>query len=309
MLNVNETRVVLLLLILGLFSSCSMLKCCQQYNNSSECMYLQDPLKTVTFNINEAKSVCIPSMHFIPGSTVSIGLDIQPRIWLEKQVSIVFHKPSMVFRVNETSFDDCQPSYIRRIDSFYLAETQVKYKDYALYRKNHQPLSSVRLDNYTWRPIFPDDIGEYPAGMVTITDALGYADWISKETGIEFRLPTEEEWEMVAKGGLDLQFAFGTDVKQADFLFEYIPCGKRRPNAYGIYDLYSSTLDWCFNVNGTKEKYILKGSIPWFDHEATDIATLSTSYRWKEFQIDDVFIGLRLAADCDKNGNIKRSPD
>lgn len=43
-------------------------------------------------------------------------------------------------------------------------------------------------------------IQNLPVQGVTWDEAVGYCDWLASETGVPYRLPTEEEWEMAARG-------------------------------------------------------------------------------------------------------------
>lgn len=50
-----------------------------------------------------------------------------------------------------------------------------------------------------------------PVTCIEFKDALAYAHWISKKTGINYRLPTEQEWEYAAKGNTTSRFFWGDD--------------------------------------------------------------------------------------------------
>ena len=43
--------------------------------------------------------------------------------------------------------------------------------------------------------------GQQPVINVSVTEALAFCNWLSKETGTIIRLPDEEEWEYAARGG------------------------------------------------------------------------------------------------------------
>jgi toxoflavin biosynthesis protein ToxD len=47
---------------------------------------------------------------------------------------------------------------------------------------------------------FPAGGGNHPVVRIGHEDAVAYADWLSAETGLPYRLPTEAEWEKGARG-------------------------------------------------------------------------------------------------------------
>ena len=95
--------------------------------------------------------------------------------------------------------------------------------------------------------------GRRPVMSVNWKDAWRYADWLSEQTGEEYRLLTEAEWEYVARAGtrtphhwgegelgrMQCRYANGNDDDLGCWDRHGItaPVGTYLPNAFGLYDV------------------------------------------------------------------------
>ena len=133
-----------------------------------------------------------------------------------------------------------------------------------------------------WRhPQGPDTslegLMQHPVVHVAFEDALAYADWAGK------RLPTADEWEVAARGGLvDQDYAWGAektpdgrwlanvwqgpfpwDNKETDGWFWTSPVGSFPANGYGLVDVCGNVWEWTSTPyavpEGDQERRVIKG--------------------------------------------------
>lgn len=111
---------------------------------------------------------------------------------------------------------------------------------------NHQDiirLRDSRIKRSGGKLSIESGYAKHPVVGVTWYGAVAYAKWVGK------RLPTEAEWEIAARGGMENSlYPMGDDIEksQANFfsadtttVMSYIP------NDYGLYDMVGNVYEWC----------------------------------------------------------------
>jgi formylglycine-generating enzyme required for sulfatase activity len=115
-----------------------------------------------------------------------------------------------------------------------------------------------------------------PVVCVNWEDARGYAEWLSKESGKHYRLPSEAEWEYVARGGTSFPRFWGERDSNEDAVLSLAcdfanvydssavdtnrfpwpnarcsdrhaalaPVGRYKPNAFGVFDIIGNVREW-----------------------------------------------------------------
>lgn len=100
----------------------------------------------------------------------------------------------------------------------------------------------------SWRdPGYPQQ-DSHPVACVSWHDAAAYAAWISAQTGRPYRLPSEAEWEYLARAGGEDAPANG----RADEWQYTAPAGSLGPDQVGLYDIRGNVWEWladCYHMN------------------------------------------------------------
>jgi formylglycine-generating enzyme required for sulfatase activity len=98
--------------------------------------------------------------------------------------------------------------------------------------------------------------GRHPVIGVSWSDAQSYVQWINRVSGrLQYRLPTEAEWEYAARAGTTTRYAFGDSITASQAKFggaRTDPVGSYTANAFGLYDLHGNAWEWtadCYTPN------------------------------------------------------------
>ena len=96
--------------------------------------------------------------------------------------------------------------------------------------------------------------GNQPAANVSWEDAAAYAQWLSAETGRNYRLPSEAEWEYAARAGSDTAYSWGNGIGSGQAACNGCgsdwdnqrpaPSGSFDPNPWGLHDMHGNLWEW-----------------------------------------------------------------
>ena len=219
-----------------------------------------------------------PGMRWLPGGTFAMGSEeFYPEERPVRQVAVDG------FWIDTHAVTAAEfRRFVRDTGHVTLAERTLDAADYPdgdpellvpgslVFRKTEGP---VQLDDYrSWWAYVPGATWKRPGGpgttingrdrhpvvQVAFEDAQAYAEWAGKS------IPTEEEWEYAARGGLEgARFAWGDEhfpggtpaanTWQGEFPWQNLkldgfegtaPVGSFPPNGYGLYEMCGNTWEW-----------------------------------------------------------------
>ena len=155
-------------------------------------------------------------------------------------------EPEMVFVEGGTfqmgsafGVDYDRPVHAVTLSSFYIGKYEVTQKQW-LEVMGSNPSAFTNCD-------------QCPVESVSWNDVQDYIQRLNAQTGKQYRLPTEAEWEFAARGGLEGKgyvYSGSNDLQEVGYFYdnsngETHSVGNKRPNELGIFDMSGNVSEYC----------------------------------------------------------------
>ncbi len=163
-----------------------------------------------------------------------------------------------------------------------------------------------RVARYLWRNGAPPPGREdHPVILVSHDDAAAFARWLSEETGRNWRLPTEAEWEKAARGVDGRRFPWGDQFDPQRLNshdggpFDTVRAGSIASGAspFGMLDAAGQVFEWTATPAGA-DRFIVKGGS--WDDKGCGVCRPAARHS-RPRTLKHILIGFRLVrvADAD----------
>jgi len=144
--------------------------------------------------------------------------------------------------------DDEKPVRTVSVKSFYMGKYEVMFEEYD---KFCEVTGRDKPKDQGWGR------GKRPVINISWNDAKSYTKWLSEQTGKDYRLPSEAQWEYACRAGSAGKYSFGDDENQLGNYGWYRsnsgskthPVGEKQANKFGLYDMHGNVWEWLENVN------------------------------------------------------------
>ena len=209
-------------------------------------------------------------------------------------------------------FSNEQPQHLIKTKAFQIAQFAVTNEEYYVFVWSiGYPLPK------DWQGFsYPPEEGNHPVTGVSKKDADAYIDWLNTKTGMKYRLPSEAEWELAARGRDGRIFPWGNTFdpwrcntsesmkKGTTPVGFYSPSGD---SIYGVADMVGNVWEWTSTIlkqypyhsdDGREKKdanarYVIRGGAWYYSRK---LARCACREGMTSEQFSDS-IGFRLACD------------
>jgi formylglycine-generating enzyme required for sulfatase activity len=165
------------------------------------------------------------------------------------------------FQMGSNDYDNEKPVHTVTVSQFALGVYEVtvgefrKFIDSSGYKTDAEKGNGwCGVSNKDWRNVGFSQEETHPVVCVSWNDAVAYTQWLSEQTGYDYRLPTEAEWEYAARAGSETKYWWGDESgsNRANCHNDYCkdsyentsPVGSFEANGFGVYDTVGNVWEW-----------------------------------------------------------------
>ena len=180
-----------------------------------------------------AEEAKYPNMVLVPAGEFTMGLNMEDTETLAQSLG-----------GQSKHYEAATPIQKITVDAFYIDIYEVTNKDYKKFVE-----ATKHKVPFSWEESggdIPEGKADHPVVNVTWFDAVDYCKWAGK------RLPTEAEWEKVARGKEGTYFPWGNKFNKSlcntgeSMKENTMPVGKfpKGVSSYGCYDMIGNAWEW-----------------------------------------------------------------
>jgi formylglycine-generating enzyme required for sulfatase activity len=221
---------------------------------------------------------------------------------------IMVHIPAGNFTMGSNDYDDEKPIHEVYLDGYWMGKYEVTF---AQYDKYCEDAKKDKPGDEGWGRV------KRPVINVSWEDANAYCKWLSKKKGLDFKLPTEAQWEKAARGSDGRKYPWGNNEPGETLANFDSKVGKTSPvgsysngaSPYGLLDMAGNVWEWCYDwyeadyYNKSPEKNpkgpesgshrVFRGGS--WSNDAVDLRCAYRNYDGPSYRI--VNLGFRLCQD------------
>ncbi len=215
------------------------------------------------------------------------------------------------FTMGSDDYDNEKPPHNVLLDGYWMGKTEVTVGQFRIFINDNGYMTEAersggayvyaegswqeKIDANWKNPYFSQD-DKHPVVCVSWNDANAYCDWLSKKTGLKFKLPTEAQWEKAARGEDRRKYPWGNNPPSGDKVnfadkqawekekFDWAdkdiddgyaytsPVGTYPHGAsfYGLLDMAGNVWEWCADWYGSDYYKNSPGKNPVGSESGTD---------------------------------------